>query len=68
MSTVKLQSKKCPDCGGVEIFEVAETDLFLWESGGLIQNCFPYLTKDQRERLISGYCTPCWDKLWAEPE
>lgn len=29
-----------------------------------IQNAFPYLTPDQRERLQSGTCPPCWERMW----
>lgn len=63
-STVSLQSKVCPRCQQTETFEVPTTDAAAYLEGTLhIQDALPTLTNDQRERLISGYCAPCWDAV-----
>lgn len=37
-----------------------------WQGGELIQRCFPQLTPDEREILISGICGDCFDKMFKE--
>ena len=36
-----------------------------WINGGLIQNCFSYLDKEQREILVSGNDNESWEKLFG---
>jgi hemolysin-activating ACP:hemolysin acyltransferase len=55
----------CPDCGIVNEFVVSSPSLQMWVRGDLIQDAFPELTADQREQFITGYCDPCWQKMWA---
>ena len=33
-----------------------------------IQDIFPYLTPAERELLISGMCSKCWNKLFGDFE
>ena len=54
----------CPFCGCVETVTVHPCDWIKYENGGLVQDCFPYLTASQRERLISGICSDCWDDMF----
>ena len=56
----------CPFCGRANFVEVNENDLFDYEDGGKVQDCFPYLTANEREALISGICPTCWDKMWKD--
>lgn len=58
---------KCPWCGRIQEIAVRTEDLIRWDKGALIQDALPYLTKSQREALITGICDPCWDTL-REPE
>lgn len=37
-----------------------------WRKGKLIQDCFPELNTDDRERLISGVCGECWEKIFDD--
>lgn len=30
-----------------------------------IQDCFPYLSPEEHELLISGTCDKCWDKMFG---
>lgn len=40
-----------------------------WKNGeGLIQNLMPYLTSDEREKLMTGYCEECWQDLFKNEE
>ena len=39
-----------------------------WRGGELIQRALPEVDFKDRERLISGMCDPCWQKLWAPEE
>lgn len=42
--------------------------LMRFRAGGFAKDCFPELSADQREFLISGICGKCWDELFAEDE
>jgi hypothetical protein len=55
----------CPDCRNVSELEVSTPALQMWQRGDLIQDAFPQLTPFHREQLITGYCDPCWQKMWA---
>ena len=61
--TVKI-SVKCTQCGKEFEFTVYEKDLESYNNGELIQRAFPYLSPEERELMISGYCPDCWKKLW----
>jgi hypothetical protein len=39
-----------------------------FKSGSFASACFPSLSADQREFLISGICGKCWDELFKESE
>lgn len=38
----------------------------LWNAGGLIQECFPDLTPDEREFITSGITPQEWEELFGE--
>lgn len=68
-----IVSKPCPQCRQVVAFEVTEDcyQRYLeWKKPGsdLIQNLLPELDHTQRERLMTGYCDPCWKELFAGEE
>ena len=54
----------CPICGKSTTVEVEYDDYCKYESGELIQKCFPYLSAAEREMLISGICDNCWNKMF----
>ena len=56
----------CPICGQEEEVPVYAEDYADWENGELIQNAFPYLSANQRERLMTGICPDCWDNLFRD--
>lgn len=58
-------STMCLICGKTEGVIVNSQDYFNWNHGMHIQNAFPYLTANQREILISGFCGQCFDETFA---
>jgi hypothetical protein len=63
--TYVFLSVPCPDCGSQESIEVKGPDLYRYNQGGHVQDVFPYLSPAQRERLITGVCGPCFEKMFA---
>lgn len=61
----------CPSCKKESILEVNKDNLdsFMIPSKEppflpmKAQDAFPYLSRDERELLISGYCNDCWNKI-----
>lgn len=58
-------SPVCNMCGKTKKLKVNKDDYLRWNSGELIQNCFPYLSADQREILISGFCGECFENIFS---
>ena len=59
--------KHCKKCGKKSVLKVSSSDLDDYKSGTkLIQRCFPYLTSNEREMFISGYCGECFDELYKD--
>lgn len=55
----------CPNCDRVNGVQVNESDYIAWQDGELTQIAFPYLSAEDREKLISGFCEDCWDALFG---
>lgn len=57
----------CSNCKSEKTLFVAEDDYRDWIGGKLVQNCFPYLSAADRERLIpsrsNGLCGDCFDEI-----
>lgn len=58
----------CVKCGERQAIEVDIDGYNRWRNGALIQNALPTLTADQREVLISGICSKCWNKMFGGDE
>jgi hypothetical protein len=43
-------------------------DMNRWLNGGLAQDCFPYLSADDRELCMSGIDPEHWDDIFGEDE
>ena len=52
--------------GDIHYMDVDNQDLCAYEDGELIQNCFPYLTVEQREIIVSGMTQDMWDEMFGE--
>lgn len=69
VGTICTITAKCPTCGEFcDPFLVNEEDLKNWNEGMLIQKALPYLSKVQRECLVTGTCEACWKKIFEEPD
>jgi len=53
-------------CGATHVVTVDSQDYLAWKNGEYIQVALPYLNADERELLISGICSTCWDNMFAE--
>lgn len=62
---MKIHTKPCPECNEAIELRVTPQEHLNWLNGMLIQDAFPNMNKDDRERLISGYCAPCWDAVFG---
>lgn len=55
--------KVCPICDKKQTIKVREIDYTRWQQGTVIQRAFPYLGDADRELILTGMCTECWDNL-----
>ena len=61
-----LVIKPCPLCKK-EYQKMFPADGFLrYMAGKKVQDCFPEMSADDREFLITGICPECWDKHFGE--
>lgn len=60
--------RTCPFCGEYHEVEVSEADYCAWQGGELIQNAMSYLSEDEREILITGICSKCWNSFVSSSE
>lgn len=58
----------CPHCHKVVELPISEERLLSWDGSDYIQNHFPELSPSQREMILSGLCSECWDKLILEED
>ena len=65
MALVKITTPACPMCGKTATFTVSEEALNAYHNGALVQNAFPEMSADDRERLISGMCPACWKSIFG---
>lgn len=60
---------ECPDCKGSKIFEMTHDKYREYIAGQkAVQNIFPSLSVEDRERFISGCCPSCWKSTFSEVE
>ena len=65
---VIVQSISCPECQGHVDIRLNRRGIAAYNGGAMIQAAFPELSADIRERLISGMCGPCFDKMFPDDE
>lgn len=59
---IKVETRVCPECGSTSEIMVDWYNHKLWTEGKmLVQDAFPHLTKSERETLMTGYHSKCWD-------
>ncbi len=59
---------QCPFCGHTHEVEVNKVDFLDWLAGMMAQDAFPYLSADEREMLITGIDSKCWNKYFGSDE
>lgn len=62
----KDYSFACSECRRVKVYSLDPADYDRWRQGALIQNVFPEI--EDREIMISGTCSECFDKLFADED
>lgn len=69
-NVIEVKSLACPECGEVRTYTVSEEMHEKWLRDEVrIQEAFPGLTSDDRERFLTGLHGDCWDAyLGPEPE
>jgi hypothetical protein len=56
----------CSMCKEKSELVVDSVSFFAWRGGKFVQDAFPELTADEREKLISGTCPSCWEEMFGE--
>lgn len=59
---------RCPMCHEQHDVTCSLAGLKAWIGGELIQCALPDLSDLQREQLMTGYCQPCWDKMFPDED
>jgi hypothetical protein len=55
-------TRVCPKCGEPSYLKKVPTEGFMaWQAGASVQRALPDLTVDQREVLMTGYHSECFD-------
>lgn len=57
-------TRQCPVCRVTREVEMPEEAYKKWSSGQFIQVAWPEGIPAQREEIISGTHSECWDKMW----
>lgn len=61
-------SGPCYSCGKKQSVQVDSVAFEKFKSGRFVQDCFPSLPADEREFLISGICSTCWDDMFPSED
>lgn len=56
----------CASCGSITPITVKGNDLYDYHHGKYIQDAFPYISKDDRELMISGICGNCFSLMMED--
>lgn len=65
---MKIVITVCPRCGDEKEFLFTKEEFARFQTGEHVQNLFPAMSVDDRERLISGTCPTCWDIMFKDEE
>jgi hypothetical protein len=60
--------RDCSFCGKGAVTVVPAQGLWDWEHGKFAQDAFPDLTADQREQVMTGTHSECWDRYMKEED
>jgi len=57
---------ECPFCKKEHVMVVSTLNWVQRLQGALVQEAFPEMSAEDRERVVSGTCPKCWDKFFKE--
>lgn len=60
--------KRCPLCGETSLVEVPEEGYKRYREGAFVQDAFPELSVGERETIISGSHSKCFDDAFGEDD
>lgn len=60
-------ARNCPLCNTQRYIQVSKDAYNNWKNGTTIQKAFPDLTVDERELIMTGFCSKCFDTV-MEPD
>lgn len=60
--------RRCPKCRRPHAVVVFKADYVAYRAGGLLQDCFPYLSAPERELLKTGICEDCWNQIFGDDD
>lgn len=60
-ATIDYKTKKCMFCGKSQTLKLPVDGYSKWRSGAFVQSAFPKLSPQERELLITGVDSKCWD-------
>ena len=58
-------TRDCVFCAEHQVVSIPKVSYDLWKDGVFIQKAWPQGSAGDREMLISGVCSECWDSLFA---
>jgi len=57
---------RCPRCATARGIDVRQSDWDSYKAGAYIQDAFRDLSANDREALMTGYCSSCWDIIFDD--
>jgi hypothetical protein len=64
----RVETPACGLCGEASLLVVSRAAYVSWVAGGLIQDAFPDMPRDEREQLKTGTHPACWDAMLGDPD
>jgi len=64
-TSVRLVTQACPLCQRTSTLYVGKAEYDRWQAGAHVQNAFPAMPAPDRELLITGTHSKCWDEMFS---
>ena len=61
---IQVRTRPCPYCRRSSLVEVDGDRFEAWQNGMKVQDAFPDKSADERELLMTGTHTECWDAMF----
>ena len=70
MGMARITTQRCMECGQGGTVLVQMSDYIKWmrKDAPLIQDCFPALSRELREQILTGTHPECWEKMFPPEE